>query len=136
MYQAEGCALVCKYKYKQLHILQSQNYGKTTTNICGTSLCMTYQISVGITNKHQCAIYTHMIPNEMDAKAHFSDDSFQSYIKTFLINSKEENIKDGFWQEPENNCKTSNIDDIVGSMIINLSIALHLNKFEFDSKMN
>ena len=26
----------------------------------------------------------------------------QDYIKTFLINSKEENIKDGFWKEPEN----------------------------------
>ena len=36
MCQAEGCALVCKHKDKI-----SQNYGKTITNICGTSLCMT-----------------------------------------------------------------------------------------------
>ena len=45
---------------------------------------------------------SHMIPNESDAKAYFGDDLYQNYIKTFLINIKEENIKDGFWQEPEN----------------------------------
>ena len=102
MCQAEGCALVCKCKDKKPHILQSQNSGKTATNNCGTSLCMTCQISFGITSKHQYAIHTHMIPNKTDVKAHFGDDSYQNYIKNILINSKEENIKDGFWQEPEN----------------------------------
>ena len=43
-----------------------------------------------------------MVPNESDAKAHFGDDSYQNYIKSLLINSKEENIKDDFWQELEN----------------------------------
>ena len=42
-----------------------------------------------------------MIPNELDAKAYFSDDLYQSYIKIFLINSKEENNEKGIWQEPE-----------------------------------
>ena len=41
MCKAEGCALLCKHKVKKSHILQSQNAGKTTTNICGTLLCMT-----------------------------------------------------------------------------------------------
>ena len=47
-----------------------------------------------------------MIPHELDAKAHFSDDSYQTYIKTFLINSKEDNNDYGFWQEPGNISKT------------------------------
>ena len=102
MCRAVGCALVCKHKDKKSHMVQSQNYGKIITNVCGTSLCMTCQISFGITNKHQCAIHTHMIPNEFNPKAHFGDDSYQNYIKTFLINSKQENNEKGFWQEPEN----------------------------------
>ena len=102
MCQAVGCALVCKHKDKKSHILQSQNNGKTIFNICGTSLCMTCQISFGITNKHRCAIHTHTILNDSDTKQHFSDNSYQTYIKTFLNNSKEDNNKKGFWQEPEN----------------------------------
>ena len=63
---------------------------------------MTCQISFDITSKHVGAIHTHMIPNKSDAKAHFGDDLYQNYIKTILINSKEENIKNDFWQKPEN----------------------------------
>ena len=56
MYQAEGCALVCRHKGRKSHILLSQKSGKykqaTTTNIYGTLLCMTFQISFGIISKH------------------------------------------------------------------------------------
>ena len=76
MCQAVGCALVCKQKDKKSYMVQSQNNDKTITNICGILLCMTYQISFGITNKHRCAIHTNMIPNELDAKAYFGDDSY------------------------------------------------------------
>ena len=41
-----------------------------------------------------------------------------------------------FWQELKNISQNLNIVDIVGSMIKVLSIALHLNKTQFDSKMN
>ena len=72
-----------------------------------------------------------------DAKSHFSDDLYQKHIKIFLINSKEDNNKDDLWQEKRKIYrKTSNIVDIVGSMIIDLLIALTANKFQFDSKMN
>ena len=136
MCQADSRALVCKHRDKKSQILLSQNYGKTTTNICGTSLYMTCQISFSITSKHWCAIHTHTPSNESDAKGHFGDDSYQNYIKIFLFYSKEEISKRGFGKNREICRKTSNIVDIVGSMIINLSIALHLNKFQFDSKMN
>ena len=39
--QADDYTLMGKHKDNKSHILQSQNYCKTTTNICGTSLCMT-----------------------------------------------------------------------------------------------
>ena len=68
----------------------------------------TSQFSFGITSKHQCAIHAHMISNESSAKAHFGDDLYQNYIKTFLINSKEKIFKIGFdknWKTYEKNFK-------------------------------
>ena len=43
-----------------------------------------------------------MSTNICDAKAYFDEDLYQNHIKILRINSKEENIKDGFWQELEN----------------------------------
>ena len=102
MCKAVGCAVLCKHKDKKSHILQSLNSGKTTINICGTLLCMTCQTNFGIFNKHRCAIHTHMIAKENDTKAYFGDDLYKGHIKTCLENSKEENIKSGFWPDPEN----------------------------------
>ena len=96
MFQAGGCALICKHKDKKSYISQSQNDCKTTANIWRTLLCITCQISFSITSKHRCAIYTNMPTIESDAKVHFSDNLYKNYIKIFLINRKEENNEDGF----------------------------------------
>ena len=116
MCQAVGCALVCEHKdsYEKSHILLSQNSGKTTTNICGTSLCSTCQISFGI---------TMMISTKIISKY------FQSIAKKKIS-------KMGFGKNRKTYQKSTNIVNIVGSMKTVLSIALHLNKFQFDSKLN
>ena len=77
-----------------------------------------------------------MITNEFDVKAHCDDDLYQNYIKIFLINSEEKISKMGFDMNQKPYQNTSNIVDIVGSMKTILLIALRLNKFQFDSKMN
>ena len=71
-----------------------------------------------------------------DAKTYFSDDSYKNYVKTFLITNKEKNMKIDFGKNWRTCHKTSHIINIVGSMIIVLSIALYLNKFQFESKLN
>ena len=46
-----------------------------------------------------------MLAKENDTVAYFGDDLYKSHIKTFLTNSKEENIKSGFWPDPKNTSK-------------------------------
>ena len=62
--------------------------------------------------------------------------STKSTLKHFQSITKKKIIKMSFGKNQKTYHKTSNIVNIVGSMIINLLIALHLNKFQFNSKTN
>ena len=133
MCQAESYAFVCRHKDKKSHIFLSQKAGKnkqaTSTHICGTSLCMICQITFGITNKHQYAIHTCMSTKVSDATTYFSDDSYQNYVKIFLSKAKKKISKRDFGKNRKFCHNTSNIVDILGSKIINLSKTLRLNEF-------
>jgi len=100
-----GCALVCDFIMNKSH--NKLERGKKVQSICGTSLCMTCQISFGMTVNNRCAIHHFAAYRTKKYKTtKINDTQYNKYIQDFLLKSKEENKNDNnFWADPENSSK-------------------------------
>ena len=61
MCNSSPCVMVCEQGVEKSHNILEKSVQKkpTKTKICGTKLCVKYQMSFGLTYKHRCVVHSH-----------------------------------------------------------------------------
>ena len=136
MCQVVCCALACKHKDKNRIFYKVKILAKQlSTFVVHCSVWHVRSVLVLPTNIDalfiQTCLWMNLIQKIIPVMINTGVKS-----KHFQSIAKKKISKIVFDKNQKTYRKTSNVVNIVGSMIINLSIALHWNKFQFDSKMN
>ena len=103
MCDSSPCVMVCEQGVEKSHkILEETVQNKPAkTELCGTKLCVKYQMSFGLIYKHRCVVHSQRVQGSSNSL--IADNTYQSHIKKFLNDSTEKSINNSkFWNDPYN----------------------------------